>query len=89
MGLDQSKSWVFNKLFFCLGRGSKKKVVILLQPKLVDGRIITPNLSFFMVPSHPNLQRIFFVGRGSGGVGPYYSASTRQLLCPTQTIIFM
>ena len=43
-----------------LGR-SKKKIVILLQPRLVDGRVITPNLfTFFMVPIHPNLQRIFF-----------------------------
>ena len=37
--------------------------------KLVDGRVITPNLfTFFMVPIHPNLQRKFIVGGGRGGV---------------------
>lgn len=49
------------------GVQKKKEVVILLQPRYVDGRVIAPNLIIsFMVPINPNLQINFFVCGGGG-----------------------
>ena len=52
----------FQEMYTVFQSFSKKKVVILLQSRYVDGQVITPNLfTFFMVPIHPNLQRNFFL----------------------------
>ena len=43
-----------------IGRGYKKKVVILLQPRQVDGWVITPNLFFFHGPNSSKSAKKFF-----------------------------
>ena len=62
----------------------------------VDGRVITPNLLFFlMVLIHPNLQRKFFSyrGRGSSGGGPdanqdFNSAKGKNIVSESLSKIF-